>query len=180
MIKNMRLRPGISLVECLLYVMLTTMVIMLSMSWIAQSHAKLITLNASNDAYMSVCALQDLLARDLRSAPSNCDAWKEVSPGVYVWRTEQGDLGWELQDEQMRRIEGIYDEHAKKWGKHHTSVIANGVYSFTLALRKSKGDNVMQWEAVQILINSAHNPLSGGQDAKSVDRTLFFRLGRPA
>lgn len=175
-------RAGVSIIECLLYIALAAMLIMMTVSWLAHAHARLVANAAQNACIIALCAAQDLLTRDLRFAPSAVNAWKESGPSAYIWHTASSDIGWELRDKQLCRIEGSYDAATQKWGKHHTSVIADALVVFDIQLHKEKGDKAARWTSARILLQgeptykeALHEMGGKGHD---VDRTIFFRQGR--
>lgn len=75
--------------------------------------------------------VHDVFARDTLSAPSNRSAWITIAPDTLIWQMKEGvTVGWYLQNKQLIRKEGNYNQVSALWGKHHTSVVAYGVATF--------------------------------------------------
>lgn len=85
------------------------------------------------DKALTHILVHDLFMQELQSAPSKRAAWIVFAHDHMVWKT--GDftaIGLYLRNGQLERKEGEYNVRLRQWGKHHTSVIAQGITRMTI------------------------------------------------
>lgn len=78
---------------------------------------------------------QDVLERDIASAPSEKAAWLAAEPDHIMWVNADGKTTeWFMTDNTLVRKHGIYNPLFKKWSKCSTSVVAQQVDSFVFTI----------------------------------------------
>lgn len=122
---------GFLLFEFMMYLMLAMVVVYLASYLAVTTYTQiLVCTNRCSLSVATSCAL-DVLVRDVRQAPADQSLWKSMQDGDYVWRTYQGDVGWQLRKKNLVRTSGIFDSVMHTWKDAAQSVIVDNVVDFT-------------------------------------------------
>ena len=127
----MTIKHGFSLIECMIYCFLFSLLVMMIFSLAINTQIK--TTKQSNIAasLIGVHAAQDLFARDIRQAYELSSSWKKINKEELVWHSNGIDIGWEFVQGKLFRIEGAYNMQAQKWTQKIKSLIADKLKQVT-------------------------------------------------
>lgn len=126
-------KPGFTVTEFLVYFFLLMLVTTLTVHWVVSSHVRIAYNRAHTLTFIECSCAHDVLARDLRCAPTEVQSWKVFGDGQWVWRTPEGDVGWELDDGLLVRSHGLYNMVTRTWIKRIRSLVARGVERCSLS-----------------------------------------------
>jgi len=132
MIKTVR--TGFSLFECLLYIGMFVFVMTQLFQYVVsvQKQVKVFARNAS--ASLGWLIAQDILARDLVTAPAHKDAWITIAASELLWVCSDGNAyHWYLKDSKIMRVTGTYTIQTKSWQHSTKSTVAENITQFTVA-----------------------------------------------
>lgn len=78
--------------------------------------------------------IMTLLRDDIWQAPLAITSWIRTEEGTSIWRsiTQNYDIGWVLQKDELYRIQGSYNDLEKKWMTAHKALIARSVLRFSI------------------------------------------------
>jgi hypothetical protein len=151
----MHSKKGFSLLSFLLYLVLFTIITVLSCHIIV---SLIIPSLVSMRRCQSVIALHiasDLFVRDIRAIkPDECH-WKLVTSHELVWQADNHDVGWSFTNNRLERKEGEYN---KGWKSKNTSIVATGISQVVFAVEKVK-DKSLGVEMVITPINAPKKPI---------------------
>jgi hypothetical protein len=125
-------RSGFSLIEFLLYFVLMTMMVMLTMDWIVSCHVRVANISRMCTEYIALTAAHDLVMRDLACAHVDNAYWKKITPTGAIWSVGQNDIGWEVCDTILMRHQGLYDAERDAWLTVHSYKVADAVKRLTI------------------------------------------------
>lgn len=123
-----KLQRGFSLIEFLIYFLITQVFLFISMHWSA-----LQVLSIKNQMHtcmrsMGLYAAHDVLINEVRTIDTNKIF---TSDNFFVWRHSGVDIGWELDENKLFRCEGIYDYDEHTWTSRRKNLVADSIKTFT-------------------------------------------------
>ena len=122
---------GFLLVEYLLYFLLLLFLVMIVFQFSSSMYQCLIISSQRCNKMIALCAAQDLLVRDLQSAPAEKTRWKKIAKSLLIWQGKKNDIGWMLDGEKLFRLEGTYSTSRGLWLKKIKSLVANNITQLT-------------------------------------------------
>lgn len=120
-------RGGFGLIECMIYCLLVALLAVTWMQGIASVCRALSGYSRQCNAMVVLYSAHDLLVRDLRNAPRTNKGWKKVLPTELIWHTNGTDIGWQFIDNQLVRMEGVYQAGSDSWSKRSKSIVATNL-----------------------------------------------------
>jgi type II secretory pathway component PulJ len=127
---------GFSLPEFMVYLFLTTFLVLCVSTWFTTAHRYLVRYQGASNNVLMIAAAGDLLARDVTQAQGVMPGWKLIADEHYVWSVHDGDVGWQLCGNRLMRSYGQFDAHKKVWVKRTTALIAEPVTHFVVEQEK--------------------------------------------
>lgn len=131
-------KNGISLIECLIYLFLSTLVITLSMTVFSNFYSKI------NNSFVNLKETIDLalvlnnLIKDITNSSCDFNNWPKTNKNYIIFFNNKlnKNIGWFIKDQKIFRYSGNYKNN--KWHKFTSNVIANKISCFKAKLTKSK------------------------------------------
>lgn len=155
-----KLKPGFSLVECIVYLTLLSLLSVALFRFATDNQLRLHRQAQSADTVMALYAAADQIAADLAWAPADQRRWKKQGNNTYFWSTAQGDVGWLVKKNKLVRIVGSYDSHADQWRAKKSSIVAGGIAQLIISPGRSTHCYTVTLKPV------------GSQDALAVDQVI--------
>ncbi|MCX5922020.1 MAG: hypothetical protein NTX86_01700 [Candidatus Dependentiae bacterium] len=123
----MKTKQGFSLVECVIYCGLFSMMMMVLFNWMIPMHMRLKASSSRIAKLIELYAACDVLTRDIRMASANTDQWKKVTEQELIWHSRGVDIGWSFEKNSLFRSEGTYNASSQSWVKKTKNLIADNV-----------------------------------------------------
>jgi len=139
-----RHQPGFGLIECLVYFLLLSLLTIVTFNWMIKTQSFLKKQSQKSSEFMSACAAQDLLVRELRAAPAQLSAWKKISATELIWQGDGVAIGWGIEDKNIVRSEGVYSADTQSWGKRSKSIVCSSFSRLNFNLQKIQ-KNETEW-----------------------------------
>lgn len=125
------MKNGFTLIEFIIYLMLFSIIVLLTSQWLVLSVGPLQKNNNILRDIVSLHTAHDVFMRDMISAPSHIDQWLERNSDLLIWRKNSTHIGWQIKNNRLIRISGNYD--GSQWHKKTQSLIAHNLDAvFTL------------------------------------------------
>jgi type II secretory pathway pseudopilin PulG len=124
---------GFSVIECMVYFVLITFLIMLLLGWIVQLQVRL---KKNQDQIVQLTAVyvaHDLFRNDVLSAVPDKESWKKISDTELIWHAHDMDIGWLYEQGKLFRYQGTYHAHGT-WNNLIKSVVADSLGSVRYAM----------------------------------------------
>lgn len=121
-------RKGFSLIECMIYCILTIFLLYLVVPW----SIRVLSLNAiifkNIQLFVDTSITRDLFVKDIFDSSNHKDNWIIVSEKCLLWRNQRNSyIEWSCKNNALYRSVGIYNEKEKKWNKKHTDLVLKDV-----------------------------------------------------
>ncbi len=116
-------RKGILLVEFLIYLMLFSIIAMLSAVWISYVWNHYIRQAKERHALITLYVAHDILARDIHAMQKII----HCTPDYVVAQADQNFIGWQKHNDQLLRLQGSYNIGTHTWSASTKSIIAQPV-----------------------------------------------------
>ncbi len=130
---------GFSLIECLVYILLLTILTSMTFTWVASVHKRLTCIGTACNQTTQLYAAHDALARDLACASKNKEQWKKITDSCCIWSTNNRDICWQLEDRKLVRLAGTYNATTQSWQKKVKNIVATGVKKIEFILIVNNG-----------------------------------------
>lgn len=132
-----KLRSGFLLVEFLIYLALLSLLSLLLMnitvSTVFNDKRKLPTA-----ALLSLLNSFDLVAADIKKAPTLLSQWKKITEQELIWSSENEDIGWRLKKNILIRKHGVFDKYENHWIRYTKSVASAGIKALHFDIEKKQ------------------------------------------
>ena len=160
---------GITLVELILYIALTSFVSVLFFTFIVREHIGLISKADELRLFVSANNALDVFRRDLQQAPCGKTLWKKFDKDCLIWRQDGKDICWHKKKDRLMRIEGLYDVASGRWKKAARSTVIIGVKNLELSFGANR-DNAISSVVVLLGVESRSNYFE-------INRNFFVKNG---
>ncbi len=134
-------KHGFSLVELLVYIMVSSMLMVCTMHWITASLMQQRVYSSHGAQAMELCAAHDCIVRDIIQASADAYTWHCTSPSDGVWHSNGADVGWRLESNRLVRLQGSYCYEQEAWRECVKSCIATCIQSFSMAVHCARDDS---------------------------------------
>jgi len=115
---------GIALVELLIYLSVVILMSNLLFAYYARTQAMIRACYQQGLRTMRLYAVLDLLKHTLRHAPAHRLHWVVMEPQLLIWQGYDGrHYGFEVRNEKLYKIIGMYDSPAHHWLHAHTIML---------------------------------------------------------
>ncbi len=138
-------RQGVSIIECLIF--LTIIILLLTV--LSRLQITTVTVNTTDrnqrNANLQAFATLDIIAKDCMSAHLFHTQASDNGIVLLNTTTTEGtiDVGYELKNNNLRRITGIFNRNTRKWQDKKSSTILSHVTSFEVSpINSSQGIHV--------------------------------------
>lgn len=112
----MKLRKqGFILIELMMYSGLLIFIVVIVMSYAAQSHLHINKQIGEASLYAHMSASLDRCMFDVSQSSSSKQLWKVATDKAHIWSTALGDIGWENTSKGLVRSQGYYDAQVSRW-----------------------------------------------------------------
>lgn len=108
-------KQGFILIELMIYSGLLIFIVVIVMSYAAQSHLHINKQIGESNLYAHMSVALDTFVSDVAQASSSKQLWKVATDKAHIWSTASGDIGWENTPKGLVRSQGHYNVHASKW-----------------------------------------------------------------
>ncbi len=129
---------GFTLLECLIYIAVTALLVMLVTHFFMTTCIEIITHNQLMNNLTWAYSAQELLTRDLETVPYKDGLWKKACCSEIIFTRDAVDIGWSLKNRQLRRTQGQYDVRTARWTQSTTNLVIDKVVNLTFKLIKIK------------------------------------------
>ena len=130
----MNRQSGFTLIELLIYITLCAGLAITVFSFVARAAHDCLQSQKTTNELVEVALAQELLARDIRNAPSQKRAWKKISNHELIWSGENGDLGWSSSDNALFRLTGTYNAELNRWEHKRKTSFAKLLHGATFSV----------------------------------------------
>lgn len=121
----MRNNAGITLFECLIYIVLFSFIATAGASIVARLWMTGMKSAAIARSRLTLYSAFDAFYREIQSAPSSANQWKMISPACIIWSNEDAkDICWHTKNNMLFRTEGIYNADKAIWKKKYSASMA--------------------------------------------------------
>lgn len=136
-------KPGATMIELLVYLSITTVITLISLSLLHESHRYFSIHMSDNNRRLDLSVAQDVFVRDVARASTDSSTWKMKRPTLMVWQCGDKDVGWSYAHNTLVRIVGSYDADADQWKQATKSSVMRGLKecTFEADTRRSGGSD---------------------------------------
>ena len=137
----MKLNTGTSIIEFLLYLTITTFIVINLFAWMGGLQTTFLRMVRSVQQEHARRFAQDLLLKDLQQAPADRASFKLIKQDQIIWSALSGAIGWTVQKNKLMRMIGTYDVQKGSWQSRKSAVILQPVQkiSFSFVKKLVKG-----------------------------------------
>lgn len=128
---------GYSLITVLVYSALLSGIAVLIMPYALRIHTSIKHQQESTRLLVQRTIALDSLVYDIQTASGLYNDWHITPCSQLIMRKQDQHISWIIEDEQLVRIEGIYDTSSKIWQTHTKSLITTGVSQIQITLHKN-------------------------------------------
>lgn len=128
----MKRHKGFTLIEVLLYLVLSSFVIIVSFNAVVTIQRQQMNIEKKSKQVMELYAAIASLTRDIEAAPCNKEQWIDTGPNRLVWKTNKKQIAWFIEKDALVRTEQRYREQGG-WSRRSKSVIAHSITQFICA-----------------------------------------------
>lgn len=125
----MKIRDGVTVLECVIYIMLISTIITHFYPWIGKIQTGLIRQIYLLKREHTLGFARDILSQDIQQAPYTVEGWKLIHEKEIVWFNGKSDIGWKVDKERLVRIQGKYSKENHRWLSRQSSVIFQPIAS---------------------------------------------------
>ncbi len=144
---------GFLVFEFLIYLFLSILLVTLCLHWAINLYVPMMFRSRQSNTIVSFYAACDLIARDIRMAPSDRSLWKKIDPSTLIWHTNDGDIGWFYNDQgKLTRFQGSYDATAGVWHKKVQSTVLQSVDHVSFTVSHGNKDRVSEIQKVACVL----------------------------
>jgi len=161
---------GMTLIECMIYLVILSWLILLVVQGGYQYMYVLKRLNQRTVMTADFCITTDILARDLSHATAENPLVRTENDHLIFMVAPDHMIGWELIDGAFVRYDGIYDIAQKQWSSATRSRVLDGLTRFTVRLESI--DQQSQIYALKIILIGLID-----KRESSFERTIFLPNG---
>jgi len=120
-------KSGFTLIEWLIYFFLITIVLTGIFHFVATVQQRSSGLKKRTNLFSHMCSIQDALAHDIMTAPTNPKNWDECGPSSLVWRNGDVKVRWKRDGKRLIREKSTFDVSKKTWTSQRKSVVAHTI-----------------------------------------------------
>lgn len=147
------IKPGFLMLEFLLYFMLAITVTVLTLNWVMVTHVQTTRCIQQTTTTSTLTAVHNLLVRELRSAPVHTSLWKLLEPNFIVWSAGKYDIGWQVQNNVLKRYKGTYNSANQTWHNSSMSIIAENISDILITPQYCDANNTIL-RSMKCILNS--------------------------
>lgn len=151
---NRQAQKGISIIECLVYCALLTLLATVSFNWIFKTHTIIKEQNSKNNQTIGLGAVSDFIIRELRAAPSLKTSWKKIESHEIIWTQGDFDIGWTYEKGQLIRYQGKYSQDLDQWSEKSKSIISSAIKKLDISFKTHKKQQLEWVTQVKIAFDS--------------------------
>lgn len=134
---SMRNKHGFSLIECLIYGAITSLVSILLFSFFNNTITSLRLIADREYNFLAAWTAHQLLCKDIQMADCKSASWYS-EPDITICRISNECIGWQLRKGSLYRLKGNYDFNAKQWLNKSSALVMQNVKHFKLELNKQE------------------------------------------
>lgn len=108
-------RPGFTLISCVIYLALSTIIVVPLLSLLAHLYSNSIKTMRIMNQREEGAIFYELFTRDIRQAPALPDFWVEQEDTKIRWRVNDQIYGWIAHDGTIFRTVSRYDQKKNRW-----------------------------------------------------------------
>ncbi len=150
------MKPGFTLLESLVYLLLTTLIAGLSLHIGALFyHTIAMHLEDSSVEVLSLLALQSF-KKDIQRACKEEASWKCIKGSMIVFSDGVTDYGWAHEDGCLLRYQGVFRIKAQNWKRSTKSKVLSQVCSVRFKVYKQE---YIQGVEIELLLKDSSIPL---------------------
>lgn len=122
---------GFSLIECLLYCAIMTLLAMLVFEFFLKSRMMAHQLTQQTKQIMAVQAAYDFILRDMEQARVDSQFWDSSDAQAVICKVGKTCIGWSLRNKKLYRTVGQYDFAFGYWTSKSAALVAQSISHFS-------------------------------------------------
>ncbi len=120
-------------------------------------------------ALSSIIALNTLWSRDIEMASRDITQWHRSTHTELIWHTNNGDIGWQNNNQSLMRTEGIFSSKNNRWLKKSTITLLENCETISFTILRKK-----YIESVDISIKLADSYLDYSSSVRPLNTTIRY------
>lgn len=130
---------GFIIIEWLIYFFLIVSVLTGIFHYSVTVNQQIARLQAQSASFFQLCIVQEKLAKEIMLAPAKKEKWQEIGTQLLWWQNEK-KICWKLKDNNLIRVEQIFDKTHQHLLQTKKSVVAQNIaeLSFSPHLKQTK------------------------------------------
>lgn len=123
---------GYLIIELLVYCALIAGMILITLEWSVAHYLAANKQEQQQEIRTQLHMAHCILIRDIQQSATALSEWRQCNPNDYVWRTHDGDVGWQVHNQQLMRIQGTYNQRTATWHARSKGLVAGGVQALEI------------------------------------------------
>jgi Tfp pilus assembly protein PilV len=132
---SIRNQDGFSLIECLIYGAITTLLSIVLFTFFNSTTSSLHVISDREYDSLASWTAHQLLDKDMQMADAN-DQWWHIESNLIICRITNECIGWQLHKGSLYRLKGVYDFNSGQWENKSSALVIQKMKHFRINLNE--------------------------------------------